>query len=85
MQDSGVRGILQVYKIKERKSRLDGNCIDCVYSTKIGIGYLFYACEYLDRVGKRRPCPYGHGCTVKRTIRKKVRKCEEEKQGANVP
>lgn len=70
--------------MNRKKIRLDGNCIDCSYSTVMHIGYTFYACDYMERMRRRRPCPYGYGCKVKRTIKKKVNRSEGDEQGATV-
>lgn len=50
--------------------RRDRNCVDCRFSTMLHLNVensagLFYACDYMGIVGKRRPCPYGKDCTVK--------------------
>ena len=54
--------------------RIDGNCIDCAYSMTIHSGYRFYACDYQGIMGKKRPCKYGYGCTVKKSITYKLKK-----------
>ena len=50
---------------------VDKYCIGCKYYTEI---YLkLHYCSYLFREGKRRPCPAGKGCTVKK--KGKPKKC----------
>lgn len=42
-------------------------CRDCVYSFKADVfddGRQVWACDYIEIENKRRPCPYGAGCTV---------------------
>lgn len=55
---------------RAKAERVDKNCVDCRFSTCLHLNInnsagLFYACDYMGIVGKRRPCPYGKGCTVK--------------------
>ena len=56
--------------------RPDANCKTCTRSTLVWLDDLgvYYACDYIGRVGKRRPCEYGDKCTVKK--RKRGRKRE---------
>ena len=55
--------------MKERKV-YNKACAGCVYMTFIA-GYLG-CCDYIFMEGKRRPCPPGKGCTVKKKKGKKV-------------
>ena len=58
-----------------RKPRADRNCVDCEYSMRLillNCG-VWYACDYLGRTGKRRPCESGDKCTVKIKATKKRR------------
>lgn len=49
----------------------DATCKDCIYSTD-GSSHE-YNCVYILYIGKRRPCPPGIDCTVKREITTKNR------------
>lgn len=57
---------------KHREKRLDANCVDCVYSVWLYPPNMerFCGCDYMGITGKRRPCPYGAGCTVKKKKKK---------------
>ena len=59
--------------------RPDRNCKTCTMSMQVWLDDMgvYYACDYLGRVGKRRPCEYGDGCTVK--LKKKRGKTSEGK------
>ena len=57
-------------RTQENGERVDANCVDCRFSVLLHVNVdnsagLFYACDYIGITGKRRPCPYGKGCTVK--------------------
>ena len=62
-----------------KKPRPDKNCKGCDHSMVVWMDDmgLYYACDYLNRVGKRRPCEYGEGCTVK--LKKKRGKASASK------
>ena len=51
-----------------RPTTIDKHCRGCKYYIKIHEG-VFY-CSYLFQEDKRRPCPPGKGCTVKRKLKK---------------
>lgn len=58
-------------------SKCDKTCRACVYSQKALIGSAGeYWCEYILETKRRRPCPAGKGCTVRRTkgVKKKAGK-----------
>lgn len=42
-------------------------CRGCIYSVRYRTNG--YYCDYLTRVGKRRPCPGGKECTERKTYR----------------
>lgn len=54
-------------KPKRKSQRADTNCVTCFYSMQLTMldGGIYYACDYLGKTGKRRPCEYGDKCTVK--------------------
>jgi hypothetical protein len=46
---------------------LKSKCSDCYYSFEANAfdgGAPIWACDYIEFEHKRRPCPYGDGCTV---------------------
>ena len=55
--------------IRPTEPRADRNCRDCIYTEVVtlpGDGR-WNICDYMGRMeNKRRPCPYGDGCTVKK-------------------
>ena len=48
-------------RIEAEQAVFDKACKGCVYRTADR------CCDYIGIVGKRRPCPPGPGCTVKKT------------------
>lgn len=44
--------------------KYDRACKGCIY---LGSAGDLCSCDYIFKVGKRRPCPPGKGCTVKET------------------
>lgn len=46
---------------------VDEYCIGCTYLIRAGEGSL-KACYYIGAIGKRRPCPAGKGCTVRKEV-----------------
>lgn len=47
---------------------VDESCVGCVYYW-VSYGCAEYqACDYIMRTGKRRPCPSGKECTVRKQI-----------------
>lgn len=61
----------------DEKKIYDRACKGCTYLIFLG-GYMG-CCNYIFKVGQRRPCPPGKGCTVKET-RKRGRKKKVEVQ-----
>ena len=53
----------------EKESVVDRHCKGCRYYSNI-TGDLQY-CSYFFQTNKRRPCPAGKGCTVKKRGRPK--------------
>lgn len=49
---------------EQRETIIDKHCIGCKYYT--GITSYMYCCTYFDQEDKRRPCPPGKGCTVRK-------------------
>lgn len=49
---------------KPNESIIDKHCLGCWYYAKICES--IYCCSYLDREDKRRPCPPGKNCTVRK-------------------
>lgn len=45
------------------------HCQGCVHLGMVGGG--FGCCDYIFHAGKRRPCPFGDGCTVKQIGKRK--------------
>lgn len=43
---------------------IDKHCIGCKYYA--GISECIYYCSYFIKEDKRRPCPPGKGCTVRK-------------------
>ena len=43
---------------------VDDYCIGCAYLMRVGDGT--NACDYIGATEKRRPCPAGTGCTVRK-------------------
>ena len=64
---------------KHKTQRADMNCVTCHYSMQLMLldGGVHYACDYLGKVGKCRPCEYGDKCTVK--VKRRRRKVSAEK------
>lgn len=56
--------------------KCDASCADCIYSFFVSERFL---CEYYLATDKRRPCPAGEGCTVRKK-RKKPRKKREKRE-----
>ena len=50
---------------KGRQKRQDFNCMNCIYNMPVQMDGLFYACDYMGKMGQRRPCEGGDKCTVK--------------------
>ena len=48
---------------------VDSTCRGCIYLTQVS-GY--NACDYIGATDKRRPCPAGKGCTVRKTGKRQV-------------
>ena len=48
----------------EKEKVVDRHCEGCKYYCQIWKN--LYYCSYLFRTGKRRPCPAGKGCKVKK-------------------
>ena len=48
-------------------------CRNCIYYAKAG--GIVWICEYLLKTDKRRPCPFGKGCTVR--VNKGTKKARE--------
>lgn len=57
------------------KKTYDRACKGCIY---LGTAGSFGCCDYIFKVGKRRPCPHGKGCTVKETMKRGKKKGEVE-------
>lgn len=64
---------------KRKNHRADTNCVTCIYSMQLTMldGGIYYACDYLGKVGKCRPCEPGDKCTVK--VKKKRGRASGEK------
>ena len=58
-------------------------CKGCVYGVRMS-GDIFY-CDYLTRVGKRRPCPPGDECTVRVTTRQQRARENGEDKHERIP
>ena len=56
------------------------HCKGCIYSCLLWADW--YSCDYIFKTGKRRPCPPGEGCTVKK-MRKK-RRAKREHRNSNL-
>ena len=48
-----------------QKSVCDKYCKGCVYNAEIS-SFIYGYCNYIFNERKRRPCPAGKGCTVKK-------------------
>ena len=58
---------------------VDEYCCGCIYLTRIDPSIAeIMACDYIEATNKRRPCPAGKGCTVKKTGKKYDRRRGEE-------
>jgi hypothetical protein len=47
------------------------NCRDCIYGCLLYGGTI--SCDYIFKVGRKRPCPPGDDCTVKIKRKRKRR------------
>lgn len=68
------------------ENKCDKFCHDCVYMGVVESGYI-PMCNYIFMEDKRRPCPPGEGCTVKKigkykkaVHRKMARAAQKEKE-----
>ena len=58
---------------------VDKYCRGCIYLTRICRSITDQrACDYIGATNRRRPCPAGKGCTVKKTGKKYDRRRGEE-------
>ena len=57
----------QEVKIRPGIKTVDRYCRRCIYLAPVSITSTYHkACDYIGHTGRRRPCPAGTGCTVRK-------------------